>query len=95
MQEMEAGGFDAEVVLVDAEPNPDKVAVFKSHLERKQWDCVSIGFGIRGDASLTDLFEDLVNAAVERKPGPPPKLSFCLGPDAIFRSVNRVMGPQA
>ena len=90
IKKMSEGGFDTEVVLVDVHPNPDKLAVFRSYLARKDWDCVSIGFGIRGDASHTDLFEDLVNACLEVPK--PPKMSFCLGPDKIYESVSRVFG---
>ena len=62
----------------------------KKSLQSQQWDCVCMGFGVRGVQELTPLFEDLVNAAagLEHRP----RLLFPIKPDGIAERVKQSYG---
>jgi len=88
-QALEAG-YDFEMVQFD-------VANFSSQQERigeklrsKRWDGVIVGFGVRGNPKLTDVFEALVNTASKILPGI--KFGFASAPDDVFPCVVRNFG---
>lgn len=80
-------GFDCESFDVDPENPADTVRELKERLATKKWDGVSIGFGIRGKAEYTKLFEDAVNAVRETAPGA--KMMFSVGPMRIVEAIKR------
>lgn len=59
----------------------------EKELAAKKYDCVVIGFGIRGNAELTPWFEALVNAIVDNSPGT--KVLFNTSPDSTSIAVKR------
>lgn len=89
MQRADKMGLDIVMHLVDTD-STTYMNEFRQVLQRvKQPDTVVIGFGIRGDAELTPIFEQLVNAVV-REVQPVPKLAFALRPDRIVEAIERV-----
>lgn len=61
----------------------------KEKLRDGPYDMVSIGFGVRGDPKLTEIFEKLVNTVSQGQPGV--KFAFQTHPQELFDAVKRVM----
>ncbi|MCJ1433192.1 hypothetical protein MMC27_002551 [Xylographa pallens] len=65
-----------------------KVEEIKQLLQRQPWDGYIVGFGVRGDASLTVHFEALVNAG--REICPKAKMGFNTHPLDLLETVERM-----
>lgn len=69
---------------------PKMISDTKQKLNSQQWDCVNIGYGVRGLIELTPLFEGLINAVLELTPVP--KMVFAVKPDGASEAVKRLYG---
>lgn len=69
---------------------PGIINQVKKTLQSQKWDCVTMGYGVRGLQELTPLFEDLVNAAAELEHRP--RLLFPIMPDGIADRVRESYG---
>lgn len=78
---------DANFDISDLEPQILKDAA--EVLGSRQWDAVSLGFGLRGQTAYTNVFEGLVNAVLEVA-RPVPRLLFQARPDGLSESVARM-----
>ncbi|MCJ1385002.1 hypothetical protein MMC17_008120 [Xylographa soralifera] len=65
-----------------------KVDEIKQLLQRQSWDGYIVGYGIRGDPSLTAHFEALVNAG--REICPKARMGFDTHPLDILETVERM-----
>ncbi|KAJ9604363.1 hypothetical protein H2200_011197 [Cladophialophora chaetospira] len=83
-------GYDIELLQFD----PDNFAPYQKRIEEKlgskRWDGVMIGFGVRGNPKLTEIFETLVNSASEAVPGV--KFGFAGSLDDVFPCLVRNFG---
>jgi hypothetical protein len=84
-------GFDLEIYAIQL-GNPEKSTLdeLEQILQKRKWEGVAFGFGIRGDRDNTPLFEKMVNAALEIV-SPTPKLAFPVLPDMIVEAFERVL----
>ena len=80
-------GFHVETFGIDVD-SKDVLEETRQAVTSRQWDGISIGFGVRGTAELTPLFTDVVNMIVAEVK-PTPKLMFALKPDALLVEVQR------
>ena len=87
LKKAQDAGYDLEVLQIHLDNIPAALKEVKDKLKSKQWDGFIIGFGIRGTAEYTDVFEKLVNAGREIVPGA--KLGFNTRPDDLFECVVR------
>ena len=65
--------------------------VFRSILKDQHWDGFAVGYGVRGNVDLTDLYEKIVNMCIEETGGAT-KFSFQVLPEAIVDGIVRVHG---
>lgn len=82
-------GYDCSQIDVDPDHPDAAVNEIKEKMQSRHWDLFVIGFGIRGNRDFTALFEQAVNACVELSPGT--KFGFSPAPDAVFRTILRVL----
>jgi hypothetical protein len=78
-------GYDASWLLVDRGETAEAVA--SAALEKKTFDCILIGAGIRTIPPLFLLFEKLVNVVHEKAPHA--KICFNTAPEDTAVSVQR------
>lgn len=69
----------------DPSPVVDDV---KALLKEKSWDGYLVGFGVRGDPSLTAVFEDLINAGREIRPET--RMGFNTNPLDLLETAKRI-----
>jgi len=79
------GGYDVRMCLTDFGETAE--AVVRDELERKQFDCVLIGAGVRTIAGNFLLFEKLIN--VVHTHAPQAKLCFNTNPTDTAEAVQR------
>ncbi|KAI9667948.1 MAG: hypothetical protein M1821_000768 [Bathelium mastoideum] len=78
-------GYDAKFVYV----RPDiGVGPLKQALKEKEWDTVMLGAGVRLNPSMTEFWEEMVNAVHLGAPGKP--LCFNSSPADILEAVQRI-----
>ncbi|KAK5958303.1 hypothetical protein OHC33_000145 [Knufia fluminis] len=81
-------------------PATESLSGLPSLISSREWDVISIGFGLRGNKELTGLFEGLVNLVVEgvcrggdgEGQGKRTRLAFAVVPDEICEAAGRVLG---
>jgi hypothetical protein len=83
-------GYDYEMVLIDAEDFPSALEKIKERLGSKRWDGVVVGFGIRGNAKHTEIFETVVSTASEIVPGV--RFGFPCSPEDVVPCFGRIFG---
>lgn len=84
-------GYDLTVHQIDSAVSTETtMEEVRSLLRTRAWDCVGVGYGVRGNLEMTPLFEMLVNAAVEEVK-PVPKFSFATSPTLLFEGALRVL----
>ena len=78
-----------DVTIVSANPDdiPGTLEKTKTVLQSQQWDGFNVGFGVRGNQSMTPLFEQVVNLGHEL--APKAKLMFSETPDSILKAIKR------
>lgn len=83
--------IDLNLRIVDVEnQSHEKITDdLKETLKDGPYDMVSIGFGVRGDPKLTEIFEKLVNTVSQVQPGA--RFAFLTHPQDMFAAVKRVM----
>ena len=81
-------GYNLEARQIAPEELGDKVDEIKQLLQQKPWDGYVVGFGLRGDPSLTVHFEALVNAG--REICPKAKMGFNTHPLDLLETVERM-----
>ena len=81
-------GYTFEVRQVSPEDLGSHLDEIRALLRQQPWDGYIIGFGVRGDPSLTSHFEDLVNAGRELRPETP--MGFNTQPLDLFDTVKRI-----
>lgn len=67
MAQIKEAGIDVHALIIDLKDLHDALwdQIYAKLGEQQQWDGVVIGFGIRGNPSLTVLFEKIVNTCVQ------------------------------
>ena len=81
--------WDLTLFVIDPqEPVDDVIEKWRVSLKSEAWTAVSIGFGVRGNIELTDLFEKLVNAAVDEGIS---EFAFAKSPSKIVEAFERVL----
>lgn len=66
MAKAKESGFDVQGLIIDPQaPHEVILGQIREQLQARQWDGVVVGFGVRGDPTLTVLFEDVVNICVQ------------------------------
>jgi hypothetical protein len=78
-------GYDAELCLTDFGDTAESVA--RDRLQRKRFDCVLIGAGVRTIPNNFLLFEKLINVVHEH--APQAKLCFNTKPSDTAEAVQR------
>jgi hypothetical protein len=86
---LNAPGYDAELCLTDFGETAE--TVLRERLERKSFDCIMLGAGLRLIAQNTPLFEKLVN--VVHVNAPQAKLCFNTKPTDTAGAVQRWFQP--
>ena len=87
LKKAQDAGYDLEVQQIHHDNFPAGLEEVKEKLKSKQWDGFIVGFGIRGTAEYTEVFEKLVNAG--REIVPDAKLGFNTRPDDLYECVVR------
>lgn len=78
-------GYDAELCWTDL--GKTAIETIKTHLQKRPFDCVLIGAGIRKVDSNFSLFENMINAVHEY--APKAKICFNTNPMDTVQSVQR------
>ena len=81
-------GYKLEARQIAPEDLGAKVEEIKQLLQRQPWDGYIVGFGVRGDPSLTVHFEALVNAG--REICPKAKMGFNTHPLDLLETIERM-----
>jgi hypothetical protein len=84
VERIRSRGYEVESCLVDTGNNAE--AVLKERLDKRRYDCVMIGAGLRAPAQLL-LFEKLLNVVHARAPGA--KICFNTTPADSAEAVQR------
>lgn len=90
--DMPAAGYDYQGFFCGPEgfepTSESTVSPIANVLQKKKWDVVVIGFGVRGKPELTLYFERLVNAV--REYAPQAKLGFNTLPENTLDAAKRL-----
>ncbi|PVH83774.1 hypothetical protein DL98DRAFT_512936 [Cadophora sp. DSE1049] len=90
-----ASRFENIGYQVDPTDIPNAIAGFRKALKQREWDGIIFGWCLRGHVEFTELFEKLVQVAVEemwdrqRKLGKDVKIMFCEGPEGLVSAAVR------
>ncbi|KAH7407363.1 hypothetical protein BKA64DRAFT_705771 [Cadophora sp. MPI-SDFR-AT-0126] len=90
-----ASRFENVGYQVDPTDVPNALAGFRKALKEMEWDGITIGWCLRGHVEFTELFEKLVQVAVEdtwdrqRRLGKDVKIMFCEGPEGLVSAAVR------
>lgn len=87
------GGFDCSIFIVEPWDPAGTIEKLKAKLVEQHWDGFSIGFGMRALKENSEIFEDMVNLAVEVSPKT--KFVFPLGRQDIWKAVRRTFAVEA
>ncbi|MES2761775.1 MAG: hypothetical protein V4677_06195 [Bacteroidota bacterium] len=85
IDELNAVGFDAELCWTDG--GETAIDVLKAHIQRRSFDCILIGAGIRKLDSKFILFENMINTVHEY--APKARICFNTNPMDTVISVQR------
>lgn len=107
LQKAKEAGYHAQAYAIDpaSEKLEENMAAFRDFLATEySWDAVMVGWGIRGNPEMTELFERIINTVVEvqvemgrheeegKVKVKVPKFVFSLKPDGFVEAVQRVLG---
>jgi len=81
---MKDAGYDYKPCYIEPE---EGMTPLIDVLKHKHWDGVVVGFGVRGEPSLTVFFEQIVN--VVREHSPTTKLLFNTSPGSTIDAAKR------
>lgn len=83
--------IDLSYLVIDFvnEPKEKVLDVLSKKLKEQKYTVVSIGFGVRGNRGLTEVFEKMVNMCWELQPGV--KLAFATSPRDVTDAAVRVL----
>ncbi|KAF2763364.1 hypothetical protein EJ05DRAFT_506967 [Pseudovirgaria hyperparasitica] len=87
MKAVREAGYDITVVQIDPSNATADIDGVKEKLKAEEFDMCMIGFGLRSIPAYTGIFEDLVNASREIRPGL--RLGFNTGPTDMVESLKR------
>lgn len=88
VEKLRAQGRDAELVLTKpGKAAGDEVA---AALQRKFYDCVVVGAGLRTVVGMTETFEAIMNAIHNN--APQARLAFNVGPEDSVAAAERQLG---
>ena len=79
-------GYEVQSCLVDLGETAESVV--SDVLSREKFDCIMIGFGIRGLPQHTVLFEKIINTIHQKAP-PSSKISFNTNPSDTVEAALR------
>lgn len=91
IERAKAQNLDLSYLTIDP-VNDTKEKVLDELLERlkqQKYTVISIGFGVRGNRGLTEVFEDMVNMCWEIQPGV--KMAFATSPRDVVEAAIRVL----
>ena len=80
-------GVTAETCLVGLDGSDDIDAVVTAALDRRTWDVVLVGGGIRKPEDQLDLFERIINLVHRHAPGA--AIAFNNRPDDTYEAASR------
>ncbi|KAH0286299.1 hypothetical protein M436DRAFT_58242 [Aureobasidium namibiae CBS 147.97] len=84
-----AAGYECSSMDVNPEQPEESINQIKKMLTEQRQDLFIIGFGLRGNATLTALFEKAVNVCVALSPST--KLGFAPAPNEMYKTILRVL----
>lgn len=84
-EEMKALGYDAHQCLIDFGQTAE--AIVTAQLQRRQFNCIQIGAGVRAVPSNLILFERLINVVHEHAPRS--KICFNTKPSDTLEALQR------
>lgn len=90
VEKARAAGVDCSTLFVAPGDDEGQLAKLRVELQRQHWDCISIGYAVRALKEHTELFEGMVNLALEVCPGV--KFIFPAGRVDIWKAIQRVLG---
>jgi hypothetical protein len=79
-------GYEVQSCLVDLGETAESVV--SDTLSREKFDCIMVGFGIRGLPQHTILFEKIINTVHQKAP-PSSKICFNTNPSDTVEAVLR------
>jgi hypothetical protein len=80
-------GYEAQSCLVDLGETAE--SVLSDILSKEKFDCIMIGFGIRGLPQHTVLFEKIINTIHQKAPSSSTKICFNTNPSDTVEAVLR------
>jgi hypothetical protein len=80
-------GYEAQSCLVDLGETAE--SVLSDILSKEKFDCIMIGFGIRGLPQHTILFEKIINTIHQNAPPSSTKICFNTNPSDTVEAVLR------
>jgi hypothetical protein len=84
-------GVGAETCFFGLDGSDDIEAVVAEALDRRRWEVVVVGGGIRKAEDRLELFERIVNLV--RRHAPDAAIAFNSGPDTTFDAAARWLDP--
>lgn len=89
IQKAKEVGYDFTFYSIDP-ASSYTISEIRDLVQSKKFDCVSIGFAVRGVPEATTLFEDVLNVCAQEIK-PLPKFVFALRPNMVVERVQRVL----
>jgi hypothetical protein len=80
-------GYEVQSCLVD--PKETNEGIVSDILSKEKFDCIMIGFGIRGLPQHTVLFEKIINTIHQNAPPSSTKICFNTNPSDTVEAVLR------
>jgi hypothetical protein len=80
-------GYEVQSCLVD--PKDTSQGIVLDKLSEEKFDCIMIGFGIRGRPQHTVLFEKIINTIHQNVPHSSTKICFNTNPSDTVEAVLR------
>ena len=80
-------GYEVQSCLVD--PKETNEGIVSDILSKEKFDCIMIGFGIRGLPQHTVLFEKIINTIHQKAPPSSTKICFNTNPNDTVEAVLR------
>ena len=94
LKKLDQANFELSHHSVDPTlPLETLISEAKKQFQSKPWDGITIGNGVRGNPDFTNIFEKLVNLAIQHAKtadGVPLRMAFPLLPSDVTAAVLRV-----